>query len=264
MSYIPVNEIICGRNETVMALFPAECIDLTVTSPPYDGLRAYKGSGWDFETTARELWRVTKRGGVVVWVVADATVNGGESGTSFRQALAFMALGFRLHDTMIYRPTGLPPYNEVPRRYVDNFEYMFVFSKGQVKTFNALKDRKNASFGRSTVSTRRERGGELTTRKAIEIAEYALRTNIWDFARTNDDQRGDHPATFPDDLAEDHILSWSNPGDVVLDPFVGSGTTPKMAIRHNRQFIGIDISPEYCDLARRRIAAVDTMMELFA
>jgi len=263
---IPLNEIICGRNEDVLATFPAECIDLTVTSPPYDSLRAYKGYEWDFEATARELWRVTKQGGVVVWVVADATVDGSETGTSFRQALAFIALGFRLHDTMIYRKSNPMPANK-DTRYDQAFEYMFVFSKGNPKTSNLIIVPCRHAGRNNDTGNFREVSGQ--TKKPHSntgiIKETQPRDNVWTFAAgvrvsTKDMYAFEHGAMFPERLAEDHILSWSNPGDVVLDPFVGSGTTPKMAIRHNRQFIGIDISPEYCALARRRIAAVDTMM----
>lgn len=263
---IPINEIICGRNETVLATFPPDCIDLTVTSPPYDGLRAYKGYEWSFDATARELWRVTKPGGVVVWVVADATVNGSESGTSFRQALAFMTLGFNLHDTMIYA-SEKPPLTH--NRYEQKFEYMFVFCKGKPNTFNPIMD--NCSYAGMKQNARRFRhdGGitELMHQKG-QIAETKIKGNIWAYETgsyaVDDKYAFGHSAIFPEKLAEDHILSWSNPGDVVLDPFIGSGTTAKMAIRHHRQFIGVDISPEYCDLARRRIAAVQpTMLELF-
>lgn len=254
---IPTNTIICGRNEQILATFPPDCIDLTVTSPPYDSLRAYKGYEWDFDATARELWRVTKPGGVVVWVVGDATVNGSETGTSFRQALAFMALGFRLHDTMIWEKTGAGALGST-NCYGQNFEYVFIFSKGDVRAVNLIKDRKNVRPVGEVVKV----NGSLDASKGYQSRtivrqEYGVRSNIWRIPPQRD---SDHDAPFPEKLAEDHILSWSNPGNVVLDPFVGSGTTPKMAIRHNRKFIGIDISPEYCDIARRRIAAVDVDM----
>lgn len=265
---LPINQILCGRNEAVLAGFPDECIDLTVTSPPYDSLRAYKGYDWVFNSTAKQLYRVTKQGGVVVWVVADATVNGSESGTSFRQALYFMSLGFNLHDTMIYR-TSKPPMND--RRYQAEFEYMFVFSKGAPKTFNGLMRPVShwTTERRTTKHVKqfhRESDGKFQEAKEVALKETTLLGNVWDiksgFGKSDEIASG-HPGIFPEKLAEDHILSWSNPGDVVLDPFVGSGTTPKMAIRHSRQFIGIDISPEYCELARRRISAVDVDMFVF-
>lgn len=259
-----INEILCGRNEDVLAGFPADYVDLTVTSPPYDGLRVYKGYTWDFDATARELWRVTKPGGVVVWVVADATVDGSESGTSFRQALAFMALGFRLHDTMIYKKENPMP-GEHPR-YCQGFDYMFVFSRGAPKTFNPImvksarnrinKPKQTQRFSDGVLRPQNGNGGIYAETKRID--------NVWSYGagRTPDSERyvHTHPGIFPEKLAEDHILSWSNPSDLVLDPFVGSGTTAKMAIKHHRNFIGIDISEEYCDLARRRIGAVQPVM----
>ncbi len=259
-SETPINEILCGRNEAVLATLPSACIDLTVTSPPYDDLRAYKGFTWDFDATAHELWRVTKPGGVVVWVVADATVDGSETGTSFRQALAFMALGFRMHDTMIYHRESDPP-KPATRRYKNGFEYMFVLSKGKVGTFNPLL-KQNAKAGHGEIKS-------FNTTSGI-IANESMRYNVWKYETggahsTLDRWAYEHGAPFPEKLAEDHILSWSNPGDLVLDPFVGSGTTPKMAIKHHRRFIGIDISAEYCDLARRRIGTVqETLFALEA
>jgi DNA modification methylase len=271
---IPINEIVCGRNEDVLATFPDVCIDLTVTSPPYDNLRAYKGYDWDFHATVAQLWRVTKPGGVVVWVVADATVNGSESGTSFRQALAFMALGFNLHDTMIYHRIKQPQNGN---RYEPEFEYMFVFAKGTVKTFNPIRvplaeSTKQRRKHKYTTTYHRKSSGEYRAQHAPLLYETRVIGNVWHFGTGNgltstdtDKAVNRHPAMFPEKLAEDHILSWSNPGDVVLDPFVGSGTTSKMAIRHHRNFIGIDISPEYCELARRRIGAVqETLFDLSA
>lgn len=247
-----INEIICGDNVEVLREFPDECIDLTVTSPPYDNLRTYNGFDWDFEALAKELYRVTKRGGIVVWVVNDATINGSETGTSFRQALYFKEIGFRLHDTMIYEKVGLsfPDSN----RYYQMFEYMFVFSKGQPKTFNPIKDRRNVSAGRKINGLDRKRDGSFKERTGLgkTIKEYGVRFNIW---KIPNQKRGiNHPAPFPEQLANDHIVSWSNPGDIVLDPFVGSGTTAKMAALNGRKYIGIDISEEYCELARKRVS----------
>lgn len=238
---------------------PDESIDLTVTSPPYDNLRTYNGYMFDFEATARELWRVTTPGGVVVWVVGDQTVDGSETGTSFRQALGFMAMGFRLHDTMIYFKDSVtfPDSN----RYHPSFEYMFVFSKNAPKTVHLLRDRKNKwgntfTFGRKT---ERNRDGSLKEKKITFIPDIGIRYNVWTINSgaghsSQDTKAFLHPATFPEALARDHILSWSNPGDLVLDPFMGSGTTGKMAKLLHRNFIGIDISEEYCNIAAKRIA----------
>jgi len=254
---LPLNSIICGDNVETLAGFPDDCIDLTVTSPPYDNLRTYGGHSWDFEGVAQQLWRVTKPGGVVVWVVNDATVDGSETGTSFRQALRFMELGFRLHDTMIWHRVGAFP--ELTR-YHPAFEFMFVFSDGQPKTFNCIKDRKTTTGG-IAASSRMERQSDGTIRRPgreYVRAEFVARHNIWDikagWGQSADEKFAfDHPAIFPEALARDHILSWSNEGDTVLDPFSGSGTTAKMAKHNGRQFIGIEVNAEYCEIAEERL-----------
>ena len=225
-------------------------IDLTVTSPPYDNLRKYNGYVFDFERIAAELWRVTKLGGVVVWVVADATINGSETGTSFRQALHFMGLGFNLHDTMIYESwgTGAKGSNYA---YWQAHEFMFVLSKGRPNTVNRIADIPNKYAGRITTGERRLVNGEKKPKKQRRIREIGYRTNVW---KIRADKYDIHPAPFPEKLARDHIISWSNPDDVVLDPMCGSGTTGKQAVLLGRDFIGIDISAEYIEgIARPRI-----------
>ena len=215
-------------------------VDLTVTSPPYDGLRDYKGYSFPFEKIAKELFRVTKDGGVVVWIVGDATVKGSETGTSFRQALFFKEIGFNLHDTMIWEKESFS--NPFPNRYHQVFEYMFVFSKGKLSTFNPVVDRKTKNSGKIVGSTVRESDGTLTPRSKKLIADYGKRFNVWKL--TVQKQKGEnvHPAPFPESLANDHIISWSNEGDLVYDPFMGSGTTAKMAIINKRKWIGSEIS----------------------
>jgi len=257
---LPINQIICGDCVEVMKSWPDECIDLTVTSPPYDNLRDYKGYTFDFETIAKELYRITKPGGVVVWIVADATINGSETGTSFRQALYFKDVcGFKLHDTMIYKKksTIFPDTN----RYYQVFEYMFVFSKGTPKTFNLIRDRRNLGFGNAIGHSDRQKDGTLKERrKGKIIPKLGVRFNIWEYSTgcgnsAQDEIAFQHPAIFPEQLAADHIISWSNPGDIVLDPMCGSGTTCKMALKLGRRFIGIDIAEEYCEIARKRVEA---------
>ena len=243
-------KIICGDNVEVMLQMPSESIDLVVTSPPYDNLRTYGGHTWDFEGVANQLWRVIKPGGVVVWVVNDATVDGSETGTSFRQALRFMEIGFRLHDTMIWEKTGSGALGS-QNCYGQNFEYVFVFSKEKPKSLNLIKDRKNViASGKMSVN------GHLTpdkqsTSRVVELKEYGKRTNVW---RIVPEQQVDHPAPFPEPLARDHILSWSNEGDIVLDPFSGSGTTAKMAKHNGRKYIGIEINEPYCEIAKKRLS----------
>lgn len=233
----------------------ADGIDLTVTSPPYDNLRNYNGYSFDFESVASELYRITKPGGVIVWIVADATVKGSETGTSFKQALKFIEEGFNLHDTMIWNKQKGSSVGSL-NRYDSTFEYMFVFSKGKPRVSNIIKDKRNKRFGEIQTGSIRQSDG--TTRKTTnygkkEIAEFGRRHNVWEIYPAMSKKERLHPAPFPERLAQDHILSWSNPGDIVFDPFVGSGTTPKMAMLNNRNYIGAEISEEYVEIARKRI-----------
>ena len=249
-----------GDNVTILRLaVPDASVQLTVTSPPYDNLRTYNGFTWDFESLAQELYRVTKPGGVIVWVVADATVNGSETGTSFRQALYFKECGFNLHDTMIWRKTDPMPYVKTARRYTPAFEYMFCFSKGMPSVYAPLKVPCQRAGQTYTPSTQYNANG---TKSAVRLAAQVGKvvnsekplTNVWDISTG---RFPGHPAPFPEALARDHILSWSNPGDTVLDPFLGSGTTGKMAVELGREFIGIEISEEYLKIAQTRIAIAE-------
>jgi len=247
-----MNKILQGDCLEVMKTLEDNSIDLTVTSPPYDNLRDYKGYTFDFEGIAKELYRITKEGGVVVWVVGDATIKGSETGTSFKQALYFKEIGFNLHDTMIWNKGGFSAVGSLQNRYAPVFEYMFVLSKGFPKTFNPIKDRKTKHGGKKASGTIRQADG--TTKpmsKVMIINEYGQRFNIWE--QSPQRQTGGHPAPFPEKLAEDHILSWSNEGDTILDPMAGSGTTLKMAKKNNRNYIGIEISSEYIEIINKRL-----------
>jgi site-specific DNA-methyltransferase (adenine-specific) len=246
---IPTNQIICGESSSVLSGFPAECIDLTVTSPPYDNLRTYKGYTFDFEAIATQLYRVTKPGGVAVWVVADATVKGSETGTSFRQALYFMGLGFSM-ETMIYKIKGVGAKGN-DKLYWQSFEYMFIFFKDSISTTNLIFDKVNLTSGGTSRGRRTNPNGGGNPSN-VRTKKTGRRTNVWEY-QPGTGERTCHPAIFPEALARDHIISWSNPGDVVLDPFLGSGTTAKMCVETGRSYIGIDISPEYCELAKRRV-----------
>ena len=246
---------------------PNNTIDLTVTSPPYDDIRTYNNKvktkdgekySFNFDSIVDELYRITKDGGIVVWVVGDQVKNGGETGNSFRQALSFISKGFLLYDTMIYMKNG-SPFPE-KKRYSQVFEYMFVFSKGKPKTVNIIKDKINKWAGHTNFGKRvmRSKDGELKEMPKFEISEYGNRYNVWNYSTgknysTKDSFAFNHPAIFPEELAEDHILTWSNEGDTILDPMVGSGTTTKMAKLNNRNFIGFDINQEYIDIANQRI-----------
>jgi len=253
------NKIIQGDCLEVMKDILDNSIDMVLTSPPYDNLRTYNGSlEWGnhiWKPIIEELYRVTKEGGVVVWVVGDATIKGSETGTSFRQALWAKKCGFNLHDTMIYEKVGVMPSQT---RYPQMFEYMFVWSKGK-PVFNPIKDRKN-NWGNTKTGnvSQRQKDGSLSKRGIKNIAEYGMRFNIWRIQNEGGWNNKDpltklHPATFPEKLAHDHILSWSNKGDTILDPFAGSGTTGKMAKQLNRNYILIEKEPEYIEIIKKRL-----------
>jgi site-specific DNA-methyltransferase (adenine-specific) len=255
-----LNKIYNESNLETMGRMPDNFVDLTVTSPPYDNLRDYKGYSFEFQDVAKELFRVTNKGGVVVWVVGDSVINGSETGTSFRQALFFISCGFRLHDIMIYSKTPSFPAATGDKRYSQSFEYMFVFSKGEPKTVNLLKDRKN-KWGGSTSwgkTSERKKNSTIKEREKINVQDYGYRFNNWEYATgkgntTIDEIAFQHPAMFPEKLAEDHILSWSNEGDIVYDCFGGSGTTAKMSHKWKRNWILSEISSQYCEIAEKRI-----------
>ena len=258
-----MNQIICGDNVAVMRQMPDRCIDLTVTSPPYDNLRTYNGFSFNFENVAKELYRITKDGGVVVWVVGDATIKGSETGTSFKQALFFMKCGFNLHDTMIYAKNNYIPLTH--NRYEQQFEYMFVFSKNKPKVFNPLKILCKTAGMKNNHKSEKHYEDTHSMRKRNEnvfVNEYKYKPNIW-FYNTGTKDRVKHNAPFPQELAEDHILTWSNPGDIVFDPFLGSGTTAKMALLTGRNYLGVDISEEYCEMARKRVEQAQMQGSLF-
>jgi site-specific DNA-methyltransferase (adenine-specific) len=246
-----------------MKEIPDGSIDLTVTSPPYDNLRTYNGniSQWNFEkfkAIAEQLWRITKDGGMVVWVVADATKNYSESGTSFRQALHFMDCGFKLFDTMIWVKDGGGAIGS-QLSYTQNCEYMFVLSKGKPKSIHLLRDRKNVTAGvRPSAQGRRTQDGTIKMEKRSITKEYGKRNNWWYIPPVSSSKElVDHPAQFPIRLAHDHILSWSNEGDTVLDPFMGSGTTGLACKQTDRNFIGIELDPTYFAIAKGRIEGHD-------
>jgi len=252
------NELIHGDSAEELKKLITESIDLTITSPPYDNRFTYGGYSFDFEIIAKELFRVTKEGGIVVWVVGDAVIDGSESGTSFKQALYFKELGFKLHDTMIFHKS--PSFQE-KNRYPQTFEYMFVFSKGKPKTFNPIIDHKNkidTHKGGEVVSAIRKKDGAHTKKIRPKPREYSKRWNIWwipigYFSQTLDKIAYKHPAMFPEKLANDHIISWSNEGDTILDCFAGSGTTLKMARQLKRNYIGIEINADYINIIKERL-----------
>ena len=268
-----INKIYNENCLDTMSRMPNDFIDLTVTSPPYDNLRNYNGYTFDFESIAHELFRVTKHGGVVVWIVGDTTINGSETGTSFKQALYFKKIGFNLHDTMIYHKESIPTQKN---RYQQHFEYMFVMCKGKIKNTNLIKIKCKLYGKKSSKHSDRQKNGIVKKQRSTEFTKkYKIKGNIWKYNvgymhSTKDKIAYEHPATFPEQLANDHIISWSNPDDLVYDCFTGSGTTAKMCLRNDRNFIGSELSSEYCDIANKRIeetkkiiALEKTQMKLF-
>lgn len=272
---ITINKIYNESCLETMKRMPNEFIDLVVTSPPYDDLRTYNnhikknseynGYTFPFEEITKELYKKLKKGGVVVWIVGDATIEGDETGTSFRQALFFKECGFKLFDTMIY---SKPPRGAVGNNttYWQSFEYMFVLTKGKPKTINLLLDRENKDERHGDNGTKRLKNGELLKLKRGGYSKFGRRTNIWEYNigkghSTKDIIAHQHPAIFPEKLAKDHILTWSNPNDLIYDPMMGSGTVAKMAILSNRNFIGSEINMDYCTIIYKRLEA--TKLPLF-
>lgn len=260
-----LNKVIVSDCQFGLKMIDDNSIHLTVTSPPYDDLRSYNNVHWNFDifkSIAKELYRVTVKGGIVVWIVNDSVNKGSETGTSFKQALYFMEVGFKLHDTMIFeKNTSAFPARRNGNRYTQIFEYMFVFAKGKVRTSHLICDKPNrwkgyTNFGKNT---NRQSDDSLKVVKDIKpVPEFSPRNNIWKYQvnygySTKDKDAHKHPAIFPEKLAEDHILSWSDEGDCVLDPFAGSGTTLKVAKANKRNFIGIEINESYVDIIAKRL-----------
>lgn len=254
-------KLLHGDCKKLLKSIKSNSIDLVVTSPPYDNLRTYNGQKpftfEDFKEIANELKRILKNGGVIVWVVGDAVLEGSESGTSFRQALYFKDIGLNIHDTMIYQKCGFQ--FPMTNRYQQVFEYMFVFTKGRPKTFNPIKDKLNKCAGEKLKGSERQRDGSLTLKRVKNVGKFGMRTNIWQinngYMKTTTDKFAyEHPAMFPEQLAEDHILSWSNFNDTVLDPFMGAGTTGKACVKLNRKFIGIELDSSYFKIAQKRVS----------
>jgi len=245
-----VFEVLAENCLDTMSRIAKDSIDLVVTSPPYDNLRTYNGFSFDFEAVAQELYRTLKPGGVIVWVVGDATINGSETGTSFRQALYFQSLGLNLHDTMIWQKSNAFNFGS-NNAYRQCFEYMFILSKGKPKTINLIKDIPSKNAGKITKRVRNHSDGSRDLGDSYIISNFKKRNNVWQISLPL--SNNGHPAVFPEQLANDHIVTWSSVGDLIYDPFTGSGTTGLMAKRLGRKFIGSEISIEYAEIARKRI-----------
>lgn len=234
-------------------------LDMTMTSPPYDDLRDYNGYHFPVKEIAAALFRKTKPGGVVIWVVGDRTVNGDETLTSFRHAITFQEAGFKVHDTMIYAKNNPIP-SDCGKRYRQAFEYMFCFSKDQPNTFNPITEptksagQKITAFritgkGRGNVPDEDIGRAIKTERKVSNIFAYNVGTSS-----SKDKIAFEHPAIFPEQLVEDQIKTWTNEGDLVYDCFMGSGTTAKVAHLLHRRWVGSEISEEYVKVAETRLS----------
>ena len=257
------NQIYLEDNLETLSKMSDDYYDMVITSPPYDEIRKYNGFSFNIDTLAPELYRTTKKGGVVVWVVNDQVIKGSESGTSFRQALKFMDAGFLLHDTMIYEKNSSSyPSSVKSNRYTQIFEYMFVFSKGKPKTSNLICDKPNKWAGHTNWGKNTKRIGE--NEQLVEVGDikpvpdFSPRNNIWRYVNgggfaSKDKIAHKHPAIFPEELVKDHLLTWTKEGDLVYDPFIGSGTVAKMCILLGRDYIGSEISQEYVDICNERI-----------
>jgi len=264
----------CNRDITVyhancldwLASQPNDSLKFTLTSPPYDDIRDYKGYSFPFENIAQQLWRITRSGGVIAWNVADATVAGSETGTSMRQALYFMSLGFRLHDTMIYLKKNPMPAGVSSKRYHQAWEYIFIFSKDTPLTFNPIMVK--AKFGHLAANMKhRGTDGTLNYVKT-KRNEFTKVRNVFEYSvggghSTKDKIAFKHPAIMPEDLAHDMIRTWTDPGDTVFDPFTGSGTTAKMCLLLGRHFVGTEVSEDYCNIAQQRLESVNPADLLF-
>ena len=255
---IKLNNIYNENCIDTMKSMPDGFVDMIITSPPYDDMRSYEGNNLiEFETIVTSLYRITKEGSVVVWVIGDQTKNWNESGTSFRHALYFKEVGFNLFDTMIYlkKPRGACGNNQ---SYWQTFEYMFVFSKGKPKTINLICDRENKDSRKGDNGTKRLHNGALHNHSRGGYGKFGRRTNVWEYSigrghSTKDDIAFKHPAIYPEKLVEDHLMSWSNEGDIVYDPFMGSGTTAKVCKSKKRIYIGSEINPQYVKYSMERL-----------
>ena len=257
-----MNKLITGDAVRYLKSVGTEFVDLTVTSPPYDDLRDYNGYKFDAKSMLSSILKATRPGGVCVWVVGER-INGGRSLTSFEHAFIGRDVGWTVHDVMIYQKKNTPFMRS--NAYTNCYELMLVFSKGKPKTFNQLTEPTKRS-GWETAVYGKGADGDNSKRRAIELKKQKTRTNIWQYAvglggTTSDRIAFQHPAVFPEGLARDHILSWSNPSDLVLDPMCGSGTTCKMAQEAGRNWLGIDISEEYISIAKQRLANMTLELE---
>ena len=259
------NKLYQGDCLEILKKIKSESIDMVITSPPYDNIRKYDDIKYfDFESfknISLELKRVLKKGGVIVWIVNDSTIKGSETGTSFKQVLHFKEIGLRLHDTMIWNKNSCvySPHKKSVR-YGNIFEYMFIISKDKPKSINLIKDRKNKSFGKKVSYSngfKKKGNKDIRNKRTYGVtSEFGYRNNIWNINPESscvDKISHKHPAIFPEKLVRDHIITWSNENDIILDCFSGSGTTLKVSSLLKRHFIGIELNKNYIDIIKQRL-----------
>lgn len=243
----------CGDCVEILNKQKEEFVDLVITSPPYDNLREYNGYVFNYQPVVKAIYRCLKPGGVCVWVVADQTTNGSESGSSFKQSIYAKQIGFNLHDTMIYAKNNYVPLTK--NRYEQAFEYIMVWSKGKPNTFNALMV-PCSTAGLMLYNTNFKAIGEknysMRYREPTIVKDTKIAPNIFYYTIGRNEGNG-HPAPFPYQLAIDQIESWSNIGDLVLDPMMGGCTSGVAAKALSRKFIGIDVSQEYVNISENRL-----------
>ena len=233
-------------------------IDAIITSPPYDNLRDYHNSCiWNFDKfkeIANLFLEILKDGGVVVWVVNDKIEKGSKTLTSFKQALYFKEIGFNIDDVMIWEKKNPMPQVKQPR-YNQVFEYMFVLSKGKPKIFNPIMvDCKSAGLEYKSTAKKISTGESQRVYKEFTINKKKVDSNIWRIAVAQNKTK--HTAVFPLEIPLRHIKTWTNVGDIILDPFIGSGTTGVACKELNREFIGIEIVEDYFKIAKERIGKI--------
>lgn len=255
---LPRNQVINTDNRKGLKSLPDDSIPLTVTSPPWDDVRIY-GDGtltpWNanvFREVADQLWRVTAQGGVVCWHVGEQIQNGSESGTSSEQRLYFRDLGFRLWQTLIVETMAGHTHKH---RYGGAIQYIFVLTKGKPKTVNLLRDRPNKHAGNVHGFFKRDAHGKIHSQTQVVVAEYGVRGPVWKYfpRKAKDEEARQHPAPMDETISRDLIRSFSEPGNLVLDPFAGSGTTLKWAMTFGRYYLGFEAVEEYFQLAKRRL-----------
>lgn len=263
-----LNEIYCIDCVEGMKKIPDNSVDIVVTSPPYDGIRDYNGFNFDLHETGRGLIRILKEGGIVAMVIQDQTKNFGKTLTSFKTIIDWCDnIGFKLFECVIYRKHGSEGAWWTNRFRVDH-EYMPIFLKGEKPQYFNKENLKVPSIHGGKVMTgsgSRRTDGKTNARVTRPINTMKCRGTIWNYLMAGDKDpiKRQHPAPFPDQIPLDFIECFCPPGGVVLDPFMGSGSTAVAAKKLNRKYIGFDTSEEYIKIAHARLRNTETQLKVF-